>query len=479
MRRDLLWAYAASAARVLSWVVVSAVVFRASPLHFAILALIRGTMGLLNYTTVGLAPALVKMIAEARVAPKPVLPLAPKPGDTLDYARPLGADLRLQDPVKTVYASGLTLACAAGAIALVFAGVYANVFESVHHVDFYVQAAGQAALAFGLGVVLRLSSEASGAAIQTGGRIALDNALVFISEMIWVAAVISWNGGEFGFVYRADGVLFRASLGFAVSGAFLLIARVIFAGRITSLYLPDRRFVDPHVAKLLLAAGSLIAVAQLADFLYVPTDYILINHLISPEAIASYGPPLQIDAGLLLLVGAIASVLLPKASIAHASNDVKRLRDYYIRGTLAGAAMLLVASVAMYFLSGEIFRIWLGTDLPEGRAILPFVLIHTVLGGASGVGRSILLAMGKAKPFAIAVLVAGASNVILSYSFVKFFDLGLKGIVLGTICAVVGRGVIWQPWYVLRTLRREERDRQGRFSDPVNLDDASAPEIPL
>src|SRR4051812_27903870 len=66
MRRDLLSAYAASAARVLSWVAVSALLFRVDPLQFAMLALIRGTVGLLNYTSLGLAPAMVRALAEAR-----------------------------------------------------------------------------------------------------------------------------------------------------------------------------------------------------------------------------------------------------------------------------------------------------------------------------------------------------------------------------------------------------------------------------
>ena len=81
------------------------------------------------------------------------------------------------------------------------------------------------------------------------------------------------------------------------------------------------------------------------------------------------------------------------------------------------------------------------------------MLIHTVIGGSSAVGRSILLGMGKVKPFTIAVLIAGVSNVLLSYIFVHYLHLGLKGIVFGTIVAVVGRCGIWMPWYILRQLR--------------------------
>src|SRR6476620_1638849 len=50
MRRDLLSAYLATGAKVGSWAVVSAVVYRyLGAGEFAILALIRGTIGLLNY----------------------------------------------------------------------------------------------------------------------------------------------------------------------------------------------------------------------------------------------------------------------------------------------------------------------------------------------------------------------------------------------------------------------------------------------
>ena len=36
---------------------------------------------------------------------------------------------------------------------------------------------------------------------------------------------------------------------------------------------------------------------------------------------------------------------------------------------------------------------------------------------------------------------------------VYFFHLGLRGIIYGTIIAVVGRCAIWMPWYVMKTLR--------------------------
>jgi Na+-driven multidrug efflux pump len=53
------------------------------------------------------------------------------------------------------------------------------------------------------------------------------------------------------------------------------------------------------------------------------------------------------------------------------------------------------------------------------------------------------------------VLIAGVANVILSFVFVRYGHLGLRGIILGTICAVTGRCAFWLPWYTLRVLGKE------------------------
>src|SRR5262245_27061716 len=64
IRRDLFSAYAASLARIASWIFISAILFRSNPLEFAMFALIRSTVGLLNYTALGMSPAVVRMIAQ-------------------------------------------------------------------------------------------------------------------------------------------------------------------------------------------------------------------------------------------------------------------------------------------------------------------------------------------------------------------------------------------------------------------------------
>ena len=457
MRRDLLAAYTAVAARVLAWVVVSAAVYRLiSHQAFALLALVRATAGLLTYTSLGLGPAMVRMLAEAE-APRPVIPApdatpeqapvetVPVHSATLAYEPPAG--LRPDDSFARVYFSGLRLAQLLAFVTTILACLYAAAADWIHEI--HPADAGPAnvlALAFGAGLGLRFLSDAAGSILQVRGRVAADNLILAFTDISW--ATLSCLA-----LILLGPHLPLVGIVFFLTSIAMLVLRIAF-GRRTA---PDafrRGRSDRRIQLHLLRYGALLTVAQLSDFLYAPVDYLLINRLLDLGTVGVYAPAVQIDAALLLLVTGISSVLLPKAAVAHAGGDVAAVRRYYLRGTLAALALLIPAALGVWLLSPWIFRLWLGDDLAATRAILPLVLVHTVIGASSGVGRSILLGMGKVKPFAAAALAAGVANVILSYCLVRFGGMGLKGIILGTIVAVTARAGIWMPWYVLRTIRK-------------------------
>jgi O-antigen/teichoic acid export membrane protein len=233
----------------------------------------------------------------------------------------------------------------------------------------------------------------------------------------------------------------------------LLGARLMLARQSIPAGISGRIAIEWALATRLLGFGLLVVAAQLADYLYAPTDLILIRRLLGPGAVADYAPGVEVDSALLLVVAALAGVLLPRTALAHARGDAEAARRYYRRGTLATAGLLAAAAVAAVIVAPVGFRIWLGDSMPVTVAILPLMLVNTVIGGSGAVGRSVLLAIGKVWAFTLSVLCAGVVNVVAAYVLVKYGHMGLRGIVLGTIIAVMGRCVVWMPWYVRRTLR--------------------------
>lgn len=479
LRRDVISAYAASLSRIASWAIISALVFRRSREAFAILALVRGTIGILNYVSLGLLPALVRTFAEIATPSRAVADVTPEPvGAAVDYATPetTRSDRGRRAAEATTqgaFATGMLVA-----VASFIVGVIAS-FGLLFHADRVFQlpppSTGILAvpdwpafliLAFGVGIAMRWLADPASALLQAHGHLFLDNVVQAFSEILWVALVAVWLGAG-----RDAPPLITVGTAYLIASGLLVTGRLI-AARATG-EANGRSGIDVALLRPLLVTGSLITLAQLADYLYSPTDYLLINHLLTPADLANYAPAVQVDGGLMVLVSGLAAVLLPRAAVAHVAGDRVLVRRYYVRGTLATGAMLVVAAGAVWLASPWIFRLWLHDSMPGTRAILPLVLVHTVLGGSSAVGRSILLGMGKAKPLTVAVLIAGGVNVACSYAFVQYLHWGLAGIVLGTIVAVVGRCAIWMPWYVLRELKRGhvredvlDRNRDAMVVDP-------------
>ncbi len=433
MPRDIASAYLATGARLAAWFMVAALVYRRLGAdYFAVLALVRATIGLLNYTTLGLSPAMVHYMAGA------------------DRGRLAGTDSRPASALREIYAAGRAVAWVSvlvGAAALL---VYTFYFGQLHHIPLELGGASrQLVLWFGAGVIARLASDPGGAVLQINAKITLDNLVIAGADVLWAAismAVIAVAGssahafGGIGAAYFASGVL-------------LFITRRMIAWRIAQSRHSDWRLVTRKAVVALLTFGVLVTLAQLADYLYAPTDYILISRLLTVDDLARYAPAVQVDAALLLAVAGLSAVILPKSAIAFASGDWKAVQRYYLRGTAWSIGLLLAGCGMFWLVSPIVFKVWFGDSLPGTRLILPLVLLHTLVGGSSAVGRAILLGTGYVKAFTASVLIAGTLNVVLSYTFVRYMDWGLNGIILGTIVAVTLRCAVWMPWYTLRVLR--------------------------
>jgi O-antigen/teichoic acid export membrane protein len=452
--------------RVGAWILVTATVFRAAGQPaFALLAIVQSTVGILEYAAIGLSPAIIRLTAEA-------LQISRKDSDWGDSAARDGDVIPYETvhrpEVLKVYANGFAMAAIAALGGGVLLVIFLAFFSRSHtNIDTHGVAL-ELVFMVGVATLLRMTSDAPGAALQTSGQIFIDNLLLTSHEVIWGLGTVV-NLWVFHLPWqRATGIALL------VGSASLPVLRGIFSHHYGSgLFEKWWKRIDPAMVRRLLIFGGMVVAAQMADYLYSPTNNLLILNLIDRPTVAVYAPAVQIDGGALLLVGALASVLLPRTALAHAAGNPQTVRKYYLRGTLATFFCLLIAFPILVWVAPTFFRLWLGNPMAATCAILPLILTHTVIGGSSAVGRSILLAIGKVRPFTISVLVAGAANVVLGFVFVYFFHWGLRGIVLGTILAVTGRCAVWLPWYTLRAIRE-----QSEVTEPEVMDRLPTPPMP-
>lgn len=459
---DLVSSYALTAVRVGSNVAILAILYRYTNERYAAMyAVVRSMLILLTYLFGGINPALQRLLAvpfarttDATAIQPPAEPTSSVPTSTLWYSSKRERIRRIRDEADIFYAHANLLASLAVLVLIIPVLLYSENVSDVHanpltrpwHAETF---AGW----FALGMLFRLWSEPSAAILQLRNRLALDNLIQIVAELAWVGMCLSIAihyppGQNYGGLFAGIGS------SFCLAAIGLLIARRFFASRSLGVNLEPWLDVRWRLLGSLLSSAGVISLGQLADFLYAPANILLINSLIAPSAVAQYVPALQIDAGLLLLVGAVSTVLLPRAMSAWARGDMAFLRTTYLRATFACLIVLAAAAVVVAVLVEPVLRMWLGTVPADAPMLTRLVLIHTVVGGTAGVGRAVLLGMGRFKAYSLSALIGGIANVSLALIFVLGFDLGVRGIVYATILAVTARCALWMPWYILRCLRQ-------------------------
>ena len=447
MRMDLTAAFAASGAKAMAYAVISSLLLAggAHAPDFAMFTLIRSTLGLLNYASLGIAPAFIRQLAQSLA---------------IGSKTPGAATISPQ----RLYASAVYPALLIGAVALLLLVLYSFKFDSIHKVPpTLLTYAPWSAFFVGMAMLFRLLSDIPGGWLQATHKISLDNILLMSADLAWPA--LTWV-----LLRSTPTPLLAASIAFCICYFALALARLVAAGVHGAPIRSSPRDVDRPMARHLLGFGLLLTISQLSDFLYAPTDFLLINWFLTPEHLTDYSVVVQLDAGLLLLTSAVSTVLYPRASRAVAIHDVATLRRYYLRGTILTAAMLIIVGIILIIVAKPLLLIWLKTDRPGARAILPLLLLHTVIGGSIAPARAILFAADKARVFAISAVAAGVINVVISGTLLLYTDLGLVAVITGTVVAVFIRSVIFMPWYTMHVLRHLPASGGGAAKiDPPEL----------
>ena len=444
--RDILWACAVSAMRVASWVVVCGTLYRRQGAEaFALLTTVRWTLGLLNYASAGLGPAILHYAAKTKESSAFSVQSSAFPPSSI-----LHPPSSSSPALRAVYITGIRLSWIAAAIAGVVLWSWALTQGRARGVQTLVGL-------FGTGMLIDMAADAWGAVIQSRGLMRRDYQAQTGLEFLWavLATIALFTRDHLGLSWQA-----------AVGGSYLFAATFTAILRAWLAHRLMRTLPSPitqnselgtrnyNITRHLLSFGGLVVLAQIADYFYAPTDILLIQWLIDLKTVALYAPAVQMDAGIWLLASGLSTAILPMSAAAFGKGKVKDIRRFYIQGTAINLAVLAILCLLAWLAAPGIFKLWLGNKMRETQQVLPLVFIATTLGGSAAVGRSVLLAIGKVHAFTASALIAGPVNAILSFIFVKYLHMGLRGIILGTIVAVVARCAIWMPWYVLRALQR-------------------------
>lgn len=190
-----------------------------------------------------------------------------------------------------------------------------------------------------------------------------------------------------------------------------------------------------------------ITVDQIGTLLYLSIDLIIINLFLGAEAGGRYAPILQLVLLLQVLSFTIGGIFAPVAYSYIANNEIEALSRQ------AGRSIKYVGLIMALFIGGmcgfskPLLECWLGPSFAELNPLLWLLAFPQAIFLAINPLYNINRGMNKVSVPAIATVIGGVLNLVLSILLVKYTTLGLYGVAIATVFSYAVRCIFFTPIY--------------------------------
>lgn len=213
----------------------------------------------------------------------------------------------------------------------------------------------------------------------------------------------------------------------------------------------------------MIAFGGLNFIGGVGFLLYYASDSIIITNLreLGPDMIVFYNVAQRWDPQIRVLVMAFVGTLLPLMTAQAARGERATLQRTFLRGTryslLIGIplALLLIVYAALFL------RHWVGDDFARVSApALQVIMLQFLICIPERMAYNVNIAFARMKGPVLVALACGVLNIVLSIAFVRVGGMGLLGVALGSVIALL----IISAYSVVHALRLMELSARSWFA---------------
>ena len=212
------------------------------------------------------------------------------------------------------------------------------------------------------------------------------------------------------------------------------------------------RYVTSGTFKQLFNFGIFAFVGDLGEQVIYYTDSVVIGVLLGAAPIAFYNIGfILIDHGR-KLIWQVSRVFFPDILQSGGRDKFDELRWLLKKSTRISMVLAVPLLVGFLTLGKEFITLWMGPEYRESAIILSILSISQFGATASRGCASVLIALGRVKTRAVISTMEACANLVLSIVLVTVFDLGIKGVAIGTTVPMLFfRGIVL-PAYTCRLL---------------------------
>lgn len=330
--------------------------------------------------------------------------------------------------VRATIATSFWILAALGAIAVVVGAVIAAFFPSLFGVSEELATPAQILIVLILvDLAISIPSDTFGGVLMGLQRFYLINATLVLVALAqgagWTIVLLSGGGlVELGIVTIA--------LSLCGQLARFVIARRHVPGMSVS---PQR--VDRALARRFTGFSVWFFVLDVSKVALIRLDTVVVGLSVGVAAAGVYAVGQRLTLALEQLVEPLTKAFFPHSSALAAGEDHEGLRRSLLVGTRLSLAIAAPIALALAFLAGPLLDLWLGSGFEAAASVV--VLLAAAVTIAAITRTGLLMLQGAGHVRVPALIMAGEALLNLTLSIVLAQTMGLEGVALGTLVAVV------------------------------------------
>ena len=212
-----------------------------------------------------------------------------------------------------------------------------------------------------------------------------------------------------------------------------------------------RKYLDRGTLRRIASYSGPTFMIIVASRLRFRTDAMVIGTFLSSVAITYFAIGSRLVDYVGEVVSSLAQIFIPMSSRSDAIGDSEQLKKIFVAGNRACALIVFPVTATLIILGKSVIEVWVGARyIATSYPVLLMLLIPTTIMLAQAASGRVLFGMAKHKTLAMAILLEGIANLILSIVLVRRF--GILGDAAGTAIPLLCTTLVFLPRHTCHVL---------------------------
>jgi O-antigen/teichoic acid export membrane protein len=207
---------------------------------------------------------------------------------------------------------------------------------------------------------------------------------------------------------------------------------------------------DRRLAREFFGFSSWSFLISIADSLRLQIDALVIGAFASAAMVTHYNIGARLAMYALTLLNRATNMLTPLYTRLHTLHESESLRDKFLFFTKINALLGVFGGGVLILVGKAFIERWMGVEYLDAYPVLVVLAVAIMAESVNQPTTNILVAIAKHKFYAIASLIEGLINVVLSIYLLEHY--GIVGVALGTAIPMMVNRLIIVPIYTCRNL---------------------------